>query len=150
MVRRKRRFQTASNAFTPNLGYLRNSVIPLREYVAMTRPLSDEELKAIGWRLRVPFNDSRTEVFYLGLTREGRVHIGGGAPNYEFNHGRGEAGVGVMRERQLHCELGRLFPELARIGFDVRWDGIVDWSLDASPSVGVTGALWQCVLWLGL
>lgn len=67
----------ASNAFTPNLGFLRNSLIPLREYVAMTRPLSAQELKAIGWRLRVPFNDSRTEVFYLGLTREGRVHIGG-------------------------------------------------------------------------
>jgi gamma-glutamylputrescine oxidase len=129
----------ASNAFTPNLGYLRNSVIPLREYVAMTRPLSAEELTAVGWHSGVPFNDSRTETFYLGLTREGRIHIGGGAPDYEFAHGVGKAAVGRVREGELHRELGRLFPRLAGIGFDVRWDGIVDWSLDASPSVGVTG-----------
>jgi gamma-glutamylputrescine oxidase len=138
-VVRARSLVLASNAFTPNLGFLRNSMIPLREYVAMTRPLSEQELKAIGWRLRVPFNDSRTEVFYLGLTREGRIHIGGGAPEYEFNHGVGDAAVGRVREGELLRELGRLFPRLAGIGFDVRWDGIVDWSLDASPSVGVTG-----------
>jgi gamma-glutamylputrescine oxidase len=129
----------ASNAFTPNMGFLRNSVVPMREYVAMTRPLSEAQLKAIGWRLRVPFNDSRTEVFYLGLTREGRIHIGGGAPEYEFNHGVGKAAVGREREGKLLNELGRLFPRLAGMEFDVRWDGIVDWSLDASPSVGVTG-----------
>ena len=136
---RARSLVLASNAFTPNLGFLRNSVIPLREYVAMTRPLSERELRDIGWRLRVPFNDSRTEVFYLGLTREGRIHIGGGTPHYEFNHGVGDGRVGRVREGELLRELGRLFPRLAGIGFDVRWDGIVDWSLDASPSVGVTG-----------
>jgi gamma-glutamylputrescine oxidase len=129
----------ASNAFTPNLGFLRNSVMPLREYVAMTRPFSEQELGEIGWRLRAPFNDSRTEVFYLGLTRDGRIHIGGGTPRYNFNNGMDRAGVGRTQERQMLKELGRIFPRLAGIEFDVCWDGVVDWSLDASPSVGVTG-----------
>jgi len=133
----------ASNAFTPNMGFLRNSVLPVREYVAMTRPLSEKELEAIGWRMRVPFNDSRTEVFYLGLTKEGRIHIGGGAPRYEFNNGAGNArtvaGVAGLHAVQLRRELTRIFPRLAGVEFDVHWSGMIDWSLDASPSVGTTG-----------
>lgn len=129
----------AGNAFTPNAGFLRNSVVPLREYVAITRPLSNGELAAIGWRLRVPFNDMRTEVFYLGLTRDQRVHIGGGTPHYDFNNGSGGAGTAEAHGRQLQRELARIFPRLAGVGLDVRWSGVVDWSLDASPSVGCTG-----------
>jgi glycine/D-amino acid oxidase-like deaminating enzyme len=142
----------ASNAFTPNTGFLRNSVLPLREYVAMTRPLSDRELADVGWRLRVPFNDSRTEVFYLGLTKDGRIHIGGGAPRYDFNNGAGgtrgaagadadAAGTGVagLHAARLHKELTRIFPGLAGVDFEVSWSGMIDWSLDASPSVGTTG-----------
>jgi gamma-glutamylputrescine oxidase len=128
----------ASNAFTANLGFLRNSVVPLHECVAMTRPFSAAELKEIGWRLPVPFNDTRTEVFYLGLTQEGRIHIGGGTPRYDFNNDIGNARVASPVVR-LQRELGRIFPRLAGSEFDVYWDGVVDWSLDAAPSVGTTG-----------
>jgi gamma-glutamylputrescine oxidase len=137
----------AANAFTPNLGFLRNSVLPVREYVAMTRPLSEEEIKEIGWQSRVPFNDSRTEVFYLGLTQEGRIHIGGGAPRYEFNNGGAGAGAAApagagdarLHTARLRRELTRIFPSLAGVEFEINWSGMIDWSLDASPSVGITG-----------
>jgi glycine/D-amino acid oxidase-like deaminating enzyme len=129
----------ASNAFTPNTGFLRNAVMPLREYVAMTRPLSDRELGDIGWRLRAPFNDMRTEVFYLGLTRDRRIHIGGGTPRYRFNNGAGPAEEAREPERQLQRELVRIFPALAGVEFEANWSGVVDWSLDASPAVGWTG-----------
>jgi gamma-glutamylputrescine oxidase len=133
----------ASNAFTPNLGFLRNSVLPLREYVAMTRPLSAMEINGIGWQSRVPFNDSRTEVFYLGLTQEGRIHIGGGAPRYEFNNGGAGAAVSTgdagLQTARLRRELTRIFPGLAGVEFEVNWSGMIDWSLDASPSVGIMG-----------
>jgi gamma-glutamylputrescine oxidase len=127
----------ASNAFTPNFGFLRNSILPLREYVAMTRPLSDEELAEIGWHLRVPFNDSRTEVYYFGLTKDRRIHIGGGSPRYGFNNAAG--GNPAARRAQLERELVRVFPKLAGIEIEANWDGVIDWSLDASPSVGHTG-----------
>jgi glycine/D-amino acid oxidase-like deaminating enzyme len=76
----------ACNAYTPNLGFFRNSILPLREYVGITRRLSAAELSALGWRSRIPFNDSRTAGYYLGLTADGRVHIGGGAPQYTFSN----------------------------------------------------------------
>ncbi len=129
----------ASNAFTPDLGYCRNSILPLREFVAMTRPLQDHELKGIGWQLRAPFNDSRMEVYYFGLTRDRRIHIGGGSPGYGFNNAAGDAGTARAHGLQLRHELERVYPKLAGVEFDVSWDGVIDWSLDSSPSVGYTG-----------
>jgi len=128
----------AANAFTPQLGFLQNCILPLHEYVAVTRPLSEQELKEIGWRLRVPFNDNRTEVFYLGLTQDRRIHIGGGTPRYSFNDGTA-AGVARAHVAQLQRALVRIYPQLSGIEFAQSWDGVIDWSLDASPSVGCTG-----------
>jgi len=128
----------ATNAFTPNLGFFRNSILPLRETVAITRPLSEAELKAIGWQLQVPFNDSRTLVYYFGLTADRRIHIGGGSPRYNFNNA-GASGDARSREMQLQRELLRVFPKLTGVEFEAMWEGVIDWSLDASPSVGCTG-----------
>jgi glycine/D-amino acid oxidase-like deaminating enzyme len=129
----------ATNAFTPRLGFLRNSVLPLHEYVAITEPVDEEQLTRLGWLQRIPINDSRTEVFYLGLTRDRRIHIGGGTPRYAFDNGPGNAGVDRFHVAQLQRELGRLYPGLSGTSFAQAWNGVVDWSLDASPSVGTTG-----------
>jgi gamma-glutamylputrescine oxidase len=136
---RARSLVLASNAFTPNLGFLRNSILPVREYVAMTRPLSAQELTDIGWQLRVPFNDSKTEVYYFGLTKDRRIHIGGGAPRYGFNNAAGDPDAARIENSQLKGELVRVFPLLAGVEFAATWDGVIDWSMDASPSVGYTG-----------
>jgi gamma-glutamylputrescine oxidase len=130
----------ASNAMTPNLGFLRNSIVPLREYVAMTRPLDASELQALGWHSRMPFNDSRTLVYYFGLTADRRIHIGGGAPRYNFDNAADHGRVASEQESQLKRELLRVFPKLQGVEFDITWNGVIDWSLDASPSVGCIGA----------
>jgi|HubBroStandDraft_6_1064221.scaffolds.fasta_scaffold00030_82 gamma-glutamylputrescine oxidase len=129
----------ATNAFTSRLGFFRNSILPVHEYVAATEPFSTQQLAEIGWRKRVPFNDSRTEVFYLGLTEDNRIHIGGGRPSYSFNDGVGDAQTAASHLAQLQRELVRIYPGLSGVKFDAAWDGVVDWSLDGSPSVGCTG-----------
>ena len=130
----------ATNAFTSRLGFFRNSIVPVYEYVAVTQPFSEQQLAEIGWRKRVPFNDSRTEVFYLGLTEDGRIHIGGGRPSYFFNSGVGDASNGASHFAQLQRELVRIYPSLSGVKFEAGWNGVVDWSLDESPSVGCTGS----------
>jgi glycine/D-amino acid oxidase-like deaminating enzyme len=129
----------ATNAFTSRLGFFRNSIVPVHEYVAVTQPFSEQQLAEIGWRKRIPFNDTRTEVFYLGLTQDNRIHIGGGSPGYSFNNGVGGAGKAASHFAQLQCELARIYPSLSGVKFEAGWDGIVDWSLDESPSVGCIG-----------
>jgi gamma-glutamylputrescine oxidase len=87
----------------------------------------------------VPFNDSRTEVFYLGLTRDNRVHIGGGRPSYFFNNGLGSPAGAASHYEELRRELIRIYPKLDGVRFEETWSGVIDWSLDESPSVGCTG-----------
>jgi gamma-glutamylputrescine oxidase len=129
----------ATNAFTSRLGYFRNSIVPVHEYVAMTRPLNDQQLARIAWKRRAPFNDSRTEVIYLGLTRDNRIHIGGGSPSYFFNNGAGDPNEPARHYAYLQRELVRLYPALEGVEFEAMWSGMVDWSLNEAPSVGCTG-----------
>jgi gamma-glutamylputrescine oxidase len=129
----------ATNAYTSKLGYLRRAATPVFDYVGITAPLSEAKLAEIGWRQRIPFNDSRTEVFYLGLTRDNRVHIGGGPVDYVFNNGVKEPAAAAARYVALQTELGRIFPALAGEALEMKWSGSVDASLDQAPSVGQTG-----------
>ena len=41
---------------------------------------------------------------------------------------------------QLQRELVRIYPSLSGVKFEAGWNGVVDWSLDESPSVGCTGS----------
>ena len=129
----------ATNAFTSKLGYLRRVVAPFFDYVGITAPLSEEKLTEIGWRKRIPFNDSRTEVFYLGLTKDCRIHIGGGIADYEFNNGLGEPARATRRYEELRLELEHIYPKLVGVPFEVCWNGAVDMSLDQTPAVGQLG-----------
>jgi glycine/D-amino acid oxidase-like deaminating enzyme len=128
----------ATNAFTSKLGYFRNAIAPVYNYVAATRALSDAELASIGWPSRMPFNDSRTLVYYLGLTPDNRIHIGGGSAAYAWNDGvagRPDAkAVDLLRK-----ELTRLYPALRGIEIETAWNGMVDMTSDWAPLVGVTG-----------
>ena len=129
----------ATNAYSSKLGYLRNATTPVFDYAAMTAPLSEARIAEIGWRKRIPFNDSRREVFYLGLTKDNRIHIGGGPVDYVFNNGLEEPLLREKRFARLGQELGRIFPGLAGERFETSWSGLVDMSVDQMPAVGQMG-----------
>ena len=129
----------ATNAYSSKLGYLRSAVAPIVNHVAITRSLTAQELAAAGWTRRIPFNDSRTNVVYAGLTRDDRLHIGGGVEEYEFNDGLANPDDRGRAVAFLRRELIRLYPSLAAVPFEWAWYGFVDMSLDATSSVGRTG-----------
>jgi gamma-glutamylputrescine oxidase len=139
----------ATNAYTSRLGYFRSSILPIHNYVGITAKLPDRTLAEIGWEKRIPFSDSRTLVHYLGLTRDNRIHIGGGTSDYEFNDGVSDAPHGAARIAGLQRELVRIFPALAGISFETAWSGLVDCSVDFSPSVGRIGKLQNIYYGLG-
>ena len=101
----------ATNAFTPRLGFFRNSFVPVHEYVAMTRPFSEQQLAEIGWRERVPFNDSRTEVFYLGLTQTVASTSAEAAPATFSICGVGDSRDAVEHFSELQARAGANLPE---------------------------------------
>lgn len=136
---RARAIILATNAFTSKLGYLRRAVAPLFDYVAITVPLSASKLAETRWKKRIPFNDSRTEVFYLGLTKDQRIHIGGGMADYEFNNGVTDPKHTAQRYAELRRELLCIYPMLAEVPFELCWSGGVDMSLDQTPAIGSMG-----------
>jgi gamma-glutamylputrescine oxidase len=129
----------ATNAYSSKLGFLRQAATPVFDYVGITAPLTDAKLSAVGWKSRMPFNDSRTQVFYLGLTQDNRIHIGGGPVDYVFNNGVQQPKNVQAHFVRLREELGRIFPGLSAEPFEVEWGGVVDMSLDETPSVGSIG-----------
>jgi gamma-glutamylputrescine oxidase len=129
----------ATNAYSSKLGYLRGAASPIFDYMAITAPLSETRLSQIRWTRRIPFNDCRTEVFYLGLTRDNRVHIGGGPVDYVFNNGVSEPSTAAHRFAALRSELTQIYPSLADEPFERTWSGLVDMSLDQTPAVGRMG-----------
>jgi gamma-glutamylputrescine oxidase len=129
----------ATNAYTSKLGLLRSAVAPITNYVGITPVLGSERLAALNWKGPIPFNDSRREVYYAGLTRDRRIHFGGGAVDYAFNNGMGDPPLAAQRYVALHREFARIFPSLADVTFERTWSGFVDVSLDQNPTVGQMG-----------
>jgi gamma-glutamylputrescine oxidase len=139
----------ATNAYTSQLGFFRSSIVPIHNYVGITPRLPDATLARIGWRKRMPFSDSRTLVHYLGLTRDNRIHIGGGISDYSYNDGAREVPDSAARFAGLQRELQRIFPALAGVSFETTWSGLVDCSVDFSPSIGRTGKFQNIYYGLG-
>jgi len=129
----------ATNAYGRQLGYLGAAAAGVWDYMAATAPLTTRQLDSLGWRSRAPYDDSHTETYYLGVTRDHRVHIGGGPVDYLFNDGTPDDSLQLARHQALQTMLARLYPSLAEVPFEFRWGGIVDMSLDSSPAIGRMG-----------
>jgi gamma-glutamylputrescine oxidase len=129
----------ATNAYSSKLGFLRQAVTPVFDYVGIAAPLSAAKLVALGWSSRLPFNDCRTEVFYLGLAQDNRIHIGGGPVDYVFNNGVRQPKNVQAHFVRLREELNRIFPAISGESFEMEWGGSVDMSLDETPAVGSLG-----------
>jgi len=129
----------ATNAFSSKLGYLRRAVSPIHDYVGITPPIPDLLLAEIGWKSRLPFNDCRRETYYLGITPDNRIHIGGGPVKYSFNNGVRDRKDQQRAYDMLLRELMRIYPKLAGVNFETTWGGVVDMSVDESPAVGQMG-----------
>lgn len=136
---RARALVLATNAYTSELGYLRRTVVPIFDFVGITPPLGEATLSEIAWKSRMPFNDSRRETYYLGLTRDNRIHIGGGPVDYAFNNGVTVPETARPGYERILDELLRIYPKLNGVHFESTWSGVVDMSLDESPAVGRMG-----------
>jgi glycine/D-amino acid oxidase-like deaminating enzyme len=133
----------ATGAFTPRLGYFRESVLPLHSHVVATAPLPAERWSALGWGAHDGFADDRDRITFGCRTAGGRLLLGGGgndAYGYSFGGDPVYRGDGAGRAfSALERRLAACFPGAGALPIAHRWTGAIDLTLDRVCSMGVRG-----------
>jgi glycine/D-amino acid oxidase-like deaminating enzyme len=135
----------ASNAYTPRLGYFRESILPLHSHVVATVPLNDGQLGSVGWRETDGFSDDRSRITFGTRTDEGRVLFGGGSnAAYAYRFGGNPVFEASERKRArtfgaVEDRLGRYAPALGSVPIEHRWTGTLGLTFDRICTMGVRG-----------
>jgi len=121
------RVALAAGAFAPLLRRLRYYVVPVYDYVLMTRPLSPAQLASIGWRNRQGIGDSGNQFHYYRLTADNRILWGG----YDAIYHYGSKIAARLDQRPatfalLASHFNATFPQLDGIEFTHSWGGVID------------------------
>lgn len=108
---------------------LRNRLLPILSNSVVTRPLTEAELEATGFRSRTFLTDTRTLRFYYRLLPDRRLQLGSRSSI-----------TGADAEHPRHLKLltdaiARKFPPLAGIPIEHSWWGWVDVSHDMMPRI---------------
>ncbi|WP_421580767.1 NAD(P)/FAD-dependent oxidoreductase [Shinella sp. M31] len=118
----------ATNAFMAGHKHIKRRIVPIRDRVLATEPLSEAQIAAIGWGNRQGIYDMRTQMNYMRLTKDNRI-IFGGRLAYAFN---GDTSPAVDRARDTYAPLARAFfdtfPQLEGLRFTHAWSGAIDLS----------------------
>lgn len=106
-----------------------NRLMPILSNSVVTRPLTDDEKDACGFKTKSPLTDTRTLRHYYRYLPGGRVQIGSRS-----------AVTGADAPNQKHLDLLRhhfsaKFPALSGIELDYSWWGWVDMSHDMMPRI---------------
>ena len=129
----------AANAYAPQLGWLKDKVLPLRVSAIETEPLSAAQLASLGWPRRegivtphLTMESHRlTARDTLILTTKRLAYVyGGQTPNVPD-----EAAYA-----QLAIALAERFPTLRGLAVQTCWSGYISFAADALPVVGEGGA----------
>ncbi len=117
----------ATNADVPLLRRLRPTILPVFDCALVTEPLSDEQLRAIGWVGQYGIADSGNQFHYSRKTADNRVLWGG----FDAIYHRGARRDPDFLDREqtfatLQANFSAAFPALADVRFDYRWGGIID------------------------
>jgi glycine/D-amino acid oxidase-like deaminating enzyme len=116
----------ATNAFAAGHRHIKRRVVPLRDRVLATEPLSPSQMESVGWKHRQGAYDTRTQLNYTRLTKDNRISFGGrlaygfgGAPSSEVD-------AHVEAYEPLARVFFETFPQLEGVRFANAWSGPID------------------------
>ncbi len=122
----------ASNGYTDETlpAALGGRLLPALTRIIVTRPISDNELKAQGWTRTDPSYDTRNLLHYFRLLPDNRFMFGG--------RGGTDASPEGMKaiHRSLRADFDRFFPRLAHVETEYSWGGLVCMTSTSAPFAG--------------
>ncbi len=124
---RATRVALATNAFTSLLKRYRWHTVPVYDYVLMTEPLTDKQLKSIGWKGRQGVSDLANQFHYYRLSKDNRILFGGYDAIYHFGGKiKPQYEDRPASHRLLASHFFTTFPQLEGVKFTHRWAGVID------------------------
>lgn len=128
----------ASNAYTPQLGLLRDKVVPLRVSAIETESLSAEQLASLGWPNREGITTQHLVMESHRLTARNSLVITTKRLGYAY--GSATPNIADKRTyRDLAIALYERFPTLRDVSIRSSWSGYISFAYDGLPVVGETG-----------
>jgi len=128
----------ATNAYSHLIPGLRSKQVPAFTHMVVTEPLTEKQMKTIGWKSRQGIEDARNLVHYFRLTIDNRIAMGGS--DVSLSYGRNmERDMNLHTFADLERDVVLLFPHLKGIRFTHRWGGPVSVTLDMAPAIGHIG-----------
>lgn len=128
----------ALNGYGAALGFMKHRIFPVHTYIVLTEPLSNDQLRSIGWdKRRTSLETARNLIHYFRLTVDNRILFGGEDANLYYG--------GRYRDhdhrlcQSLESRFREYFPGLD-VRFTHRWGGVLGVTLDMIPTFGVSGA----------
>jgi gamma-glutamylputrescine oxidase len=128
----------ATNAYTPQLGFLRDQVAPMRVSAVETAPLTPAQLAALGWPHREGIVTAHLSMESYRLTARDTLLFTTKRLGYEYG-GRTPNVPDERAYRALVETMGDRFPQLRGITIRSCWSGYVTMAYDALPVVGEAG-----------
>lgn len=117
----------ATNAFPPLLKRLKYLIVPVYDSVLVTRPLTDEQRRSIGWAGSEGVSDSGNQFHYYRPTVDGRILWGGYDATYHFRSGFGPQHEHSAKSwPKLADHFFTTFPQLEGVKFEYAWSGAID------------------------
>jgi len=104
--------------------------MPLISAIVVTRPLSQDELAAHGWKTVNPAINSRRLLNYFRLLPDGRFMFGG------RGHSSGDPAGSAKNFRRIIDVMHQLWPAWRNAAIEYRWHGFVCFTRRLTPSIG--------------
>jgi len=129
----------ATNAYTEQRLWagLRQSIIPMRSYQLVSRPLGENVRRSILPRYQ-PLTDTRVLFSGVRLHPDGRLQASADGPAFY--------GSGAPFVPKLNRRLSTIFPQIGALDWEYRWNGWIAMTVDRYPHLHSLAA----GLWAGL
>lgn len=128
----------ATNAYTPQLGLLRNKVMPIKVSAIETEPLSKAQIESLGWPNREGITTSHLAMESHRLTAHDTLILSTKRLSYVYGS-KTPNDPDSAAYRALAEGLNARFPSLRGLGIAHCWSGYISFAFDALPVVGASG-----------
>lgn len=135
-----------TSAYTPKLGYFRNTIFPLHSHVFATEPLDEARRGALGWGATAGFNDDLDRIAYGSIAADGSVVFGGGSnASYSYLYGNKTVYPGLPDSAAgayaaIEGTFRKYFPTADGVRIAHRWTGTIGVTFARVCTMGVRGA----------